>query len=630
MQRPPVRQEIVDAGCRRDEPVLLQFINDGSETDRVRAVRELASFSQLSESGVDRLIQLLKDPSVEVREHVAYAIGQTYREAASPALLRALLAEPTSTTPRGAMLEALGKVADTTALQRIVAEPAVFTPEDKDRASLHLGLLYGALRGVRSTLLDSTVVAALRQPTYPATVAHRTAALYLQRIDVVPGSRATHDLVATLGRTDDPIVAMGLLRALGRTESPEAFAAIGARLRMDGDWRERVEAVAAIRTYPYHQMSSILFNLLTDPHPLVATAAADCLVDRGSATDVPRYLTSARQTGAPAVTARLYRAANRHVDATDLLTTTTIEADLLTDLAASEDLYRTADLLAALGERSSAYPYLIERYRSEPVAAIRTALAEQLTTIANRTADEPDKTMTAALAPVFRQMIESADDGPAYYAALLLGKQADRFRPAYPDPGWIDRALNTYELPRQIETYREVSKARDSLLQEPSVDARGAAADPRHVDWAVLEQYGDREVTLLTTAGNIRLRLLPAEAPATVSSFLDHVTTGYYDGTVFHRVVPNFVAQGGGPRGDGFGSADFVLPTETPGNKFDRAGRVGMASAGRDTEGVQFFITHRPTPHLDGKYTIFGQVVAGQEVVDRLVPGSRIESVRVE
>ena len=122
----------------------------------------------------------------------------------------------------------------------------------------------------------------------------------------------------------------------------------------------------------------------------------------------------------------------------------------------------------------------------------------------------------------------------------------------------------------------------------------------------------------------------PEAAPATVTNFLELVESGYYDGKVFHRVVPNFVAQGGGPRGDGFGSEDYIVRTETPMLHWDRAGLVGMASAGRDTEGVQFFITHCPTPHLDGNYTIFAEVIDGQAAVDRLVPGSRILRAVIE
>ena len=97
----------------------------------------------------------------------------------------------------------------------------------------------------------------------------------------------------------------------------------------------------------------------------------------------------------------------------------------------------------------------------------------------------------------------------------------------------------------------------------------------------------------------------------------------YYDGLTFHRVVPDFVAQGGDPRGDGWGGPGFTLRCELSPRRYLR-GTVGMALAGKDTGGSQFFITHSMQPHLDGKYTIIGEVVAGMEVVDTLLPGDRI------
>ncbi|OAV45848.1 hypothetical protein A3850_007890 [Lewinella sp. 4G2] len=123
--------------------------------------------------------------------------------------------------------------------------------------------------------------------------------------------------------------------------------------------------------------------------------------------------------------------------------------------------------------------------------------------------------------------------------------------------------------------------------------------------------------------------MLPDIAPASVSNFLALAEDQYYDGKVFHRVVPNFVAQGGGPLGDGFGAENYSLRTETPNVRWDRTGLVGMASAGKDTEGVQFFITHRPTPHLDGNYTIFAEVTEGQEVIDQITVGTKIESITI-
>ena len=151
----------------------------------------------------------------------------------------------------------------------------------------------------------------------------------------------------------------------------------------------------------------------------------------------------------------------------------------------------------------------------------------------------------------------------------------------------------------------------------------------RAIDWGIIGTDSGQEVVVRLPGGRVVLKLWPDLAPATVSSFLELVSAGYYDGKVFHRVVPNFVAQGGGPLGDGYGSEEFSLRTETPGVRYDRPGLIGMASAGKDTEGVQFFITHRPTPHLDGNYTIFGEVTEGQEVLDGVTVGTVIERIEL-
>jgi cyclophilin family peptidyl-prolyl cis-trans isomerase len=139
----------------------------------------------------------------------------------------------------------------------------------------------------------------------------------------------------------------------------------------------------------------------------------------------------------------------------------------------------------------------------------------------------------------------------------------------------------------------------------------------------------DPVVTLVTSKGEIRIRCLARDAPIHVASFVDLVRAGYYDGLTWHRVVTNFVIQGGDPRGDGWGGAGYTLRDEINTSRYGR-GAVGMPKAGKDTGGGQIFITHVPTPHLDGNYTVFGQVVDGLEVVDRIEVGDTIVGARVD
>jgi len=135
-----------------------------------------------------------------------------------------------------------------------------------------------------------------------------------------------------------------------------------------------------------------------------------------------------------------------------------------------------------------------------------------------------------------------------------------------------------------------------------------------------------RTVELRTQRGTVTLRLDCPQAPLTCLNFLNLAAQGFYDGLTFHRVVPDFVIQGGDPRGDGSGGPGYAIRDEINRLRYDR-GAVGMALSGPDTGGSQFFITLSPQPHLDGGYTVFGHVVAGDEVLDQIRLGDRIEKV---
>ena len=139
--------------------------------------------------------------------------------------------------------------------------------------------------------------------------------------------------------------------------------------------------------------------------------------------------------------------------------------------------------------------------------------------------------------------------------------------------------------------------------------------------------------TITTTKGPIRVRLFPDQAPLTVANFVNLATHGFYDGLSFHRVINDFMIQGGCPRGTGTGGPGYKFEDEcTTELKHDRPGMLSMANAGPNTNGSQFFITHVPTPWLDGRHTVFGAVVdeTDQAVVNAIVQGDSIESVAVE
>lgn len=130
-----------------------------------------------------------------------------------------------------------------------------------------------------------------------------------------------------------------------------------------------------------------------------------------------------------------------------------------------------------------------------------------------------------------------------------------------------------------------------------------------------------------TSKGEMIIELFQDAAPNTVKNFLDLTNKGYYNGLTYHRVIPNFMIQGGCPHGTGTGGPGYKINCEINPNKHQR-GSLSMAHAGPNTGGSQFFICHSPQPHLDGVHTVFGKVVEGIEVVDKIQKDDKMEEVR--
>ena len=161
----------------------------------------------------------------------------------------------------------------------------------------------------------------------------------------------------------------------------------------------------------------------------------------------------------------------------------------------------------------------------------------------------------------------------------------------------------------------------------PFVDNAQDSAPQSKPDTSTMK---DIRIVLKTGKGNIDITLFPSKAPVTCASFLNLAKKGKYDGITFHRVIPNFMIQGGDPTGTGSGDRGYKFEDEcVPALRFDKPGVLAMANAGPGTNGSQFFITHVPTPWLNGKHTIFGQVTKGQDVVNAVAQGDKITGIEI-
>ncbi len=160
-------------------------------------------------------------------------------------------------------------------------------------------------------------------------------------------------------------------------------------------------------------------------------------------------------------------------------------------------------------------------------------------------------------------------------------------------------------------------RAQDAAAAAPATPAAPAA-------------ISDIRVILKTSKGDIAGTLFASKVPMTAANFLNLAKKGFYDGLSFHRVIPNFMIQGGDPEGRGTGGPGYRFADEfNPSLRHSKPGIFSMANAGPGTNGSQFFITHVETPWLDGKHSVFGEVTSGQDVVNRIAKGDKIEKIEI-
>ncbi len=459
------------------------------------------------------------------------------------------------------------------------------------------------------------------------------AAHYLVRSPARMDSLQTAAVINRLPRETNADLRMAFATGLGKSGRPEALSALQRLQRSESDWRVRTSILRAFANFDYGAVRDDALEALRDPNPLVAQTAAEYFVNQGIDQDATLYWRLGRDSLPARVRSTLYRAANTHLANYYIEYRESINYQLRQRYGQTADPYEQADILTALG----AFPWnyrLIRNLASGSTAApVQTAAVRAMGDISRSDRFGPTLRSSAGrvrreIAYFLQQDIQSGDAGRVYEAATVLSDQAATYRPLYDSLAWAETALAKLELPAQTESYDALRTA-IALLRGEEAPVAERPAFNRPIDWSRLETAGERpRLTITTNRGALTVELWPDLAPGTVSSFLKLVDEKFYADKLFHRVVPNFVVQGGDPRGDGYGSLPFSLRTETPPVHYDRGGILGVASAGPDTEGVQFFITHSPTPHLDGRYTAFGRVLEGMDVVGQLLIGDRIQSIK--
>jgi HEAT repeat protein/cyclophilin family peptidyl-prolyl cis-trans isomerase len=632
-------------------PDVVRLLSDGEARIRRRAALAVGRIG-LAE-GVTPLVGVLTDRDPEVRQMAAFGLGLLGDTRARDPLIAALA--DASPLVQGAAAEALGLLGDSSATDaigrlaaQVVQSGALAQPPGDDddvrrdtpaaacRLALYALVRLKAYPQVAAAMLDQSgqprvrwwpVAFALQRledkRALPALLTLAKEANPYTRAFAVKGLAALRDPAALpvlmpLLSSGERSVLIETIRALGRIGDPAAAAPLLRFIRdASTDPQVRLESIVALGgIHPSLEVPSdlhdSLLDLLSDTNPTIRAAALRSL----SATDPESFITIL--SGLDPDPHWSVRAAL--ATALGAMTSDVALPRLEAMLADSDQRVIPAVLESLVKLQSSkAAAILLERLKvDDPV--VRAAAATGLGTL-----KPPGGAAALAEAYTFGQRDPSYNARAAALGALAsygLAAAAPVLKTAFADKDWAVR-VRAARLMAQLDP-AAAAEAAAQIRPAPTTLSAEVYATPRLTSPAVSTQ-----AYLETDRGTIQIELAVLDAPLTVENFVALARRGFFDGLSVHRVVPNFVVQDGDPRGDGEGGPGYSIRDELNQRPYLR-GTVGMAlDPWPDTGGSQYFIAHSPQPHLDGRYTVFGRVVSGMDVVDRIQQWDVIRRVRI-
>jgi cyclophilin family peptidyl-prolyl cis-trans isomerase/HEAT repeat protein len=631
------------------------------------AVRERAALAigRIGDKrGTDALIAMLEHEGSEpARAMAAFALGEMEDARGVSALMAVVEREEESLSVRARAVESLGKIAGVQANADALGKTAV----ERINQSL-IAQLPGSQTSLERKPLTSLTIAALMRIRSPASVEPLTRQLKSKDAEIrarsanalarlrQPIDGAVPALIEALNDSDVDVRA-NAARALGASKDTRAVEPL---VKLLGDKNDRVQvnavrALAALNDRRAVEPLAALGEKLLGPPDTnfgerrVTDQAVNELLEIITALGAIKderalpFLRRARQIGSVEVEVAMARFGEKEFFAArDDVLRPRDERGWRRVATFAQGLAETGTPRAREVILKLLDPSFLDRLSAQALPDVLRAAAklkvENLSLISRERLSRQDVIVRSTAASL---LADSPDD--ENLAALI-----DAFARAKNDPAndaklAILTAVSKHKNPEVIDTIKSALSDRDHLVRRHAVDLLKQMGAGDFSDRIGVVQTGhgkafyqrvaarlDKKVTatIHTAKGQIRIELFPQDAPITVDSFVTLARKGFFNGLTFHRVVPNFVIQGGDPRGDGEGGPGYQIRCEINTRPYVR-GAVGMALSGKDTGGSQFFITHSPQPHLDGGYTVFGQVVGGLAVVDRIARGDVIRRVEI-
>ncbi len=643
---------------------LISFLTDEDAIVREHAVRAFGSIQDTTALPL-LLDRLTNDPDAAVQVSAAFAIGQTAgqlskraREALQHDLIWLRL-EKTKAPDR--LIEEVGKFGTEEALKDLMTKFGDASTEPRP-AAITMSIARFAIRGVTTPAATQYLVKRMKTRsdiTWQEMYA-------LQRIGDKPEIRSDLENLVPLFQHRDPLIRLNLAVLLGKLKDARTSMETLQKLaEYDGDWKVRVAALKAIANFHIAGNSAvpgIFRRAMFDGNTSVAITALSSIGDaqlsvNDTSAGMTELLAALKRIAANEGNGYLWQLQGEAAIALAKL----LGPKALPYVHPSDVPQRMlqAQLLNAVGATGApeAMPELL-KFLNTGEKIVKRAALEALGELCSK--NQSDKEIVAKTYGACLSAAASDDVAVVTAAAAMLGDSL-LLRPTSVEP--LLKKLGVLRVPDDVEAIQQIiatlgnlkdRRARDLLekeLDQPDRSVVMAAAvalksitgedypsklkidfEPLYTDFDFKYLRALPEVVRVrmeTIRGDVVMELYKDAAPFTVMSFLKLATQrGFYRGLSFHRVVPTFVVQGGDPRGDGWGGAGYSIRSEFSALRYG-TGTLGIASAGKDTEGSQFFITQSPQPHLDGRYTIFGKVISGMDVVDKIQIDDHIFDLKI-
>jgi cyclophilin family peptidyl-prolyl cis-trans isomerase/HEAT repeat protein len=618
---------------------LLHWLNHPSSRVRKAAILALGRIADPSTLG--DLAGLMNKRRYGEKATVAFALGLFPDEVATTVLVQHLAMQKDSSVVREIFL-GLGRQGSEKHLQAVtkpILQGASITI--LDAACLALGMLWS--KPSEDWPTPEGVLPALSRAVASRQALGTSCAFAASRFKGPESEIPVKDFIVAANQNGSPQVKAYVARLLGRSKTTEASDAL-LLWASAADRSLRIEALKALATQPFvEREKDVVFKSLKDPRTSVQVQALIVVATHGSKLGDFAGALNTIYTKNPSLWVRGY--ALKALAEVDLPTAKTKMDEVLKNGPAA--LVPAAVSVLAAAPKPEDWPRIaafIQQDSPKIVVEMLDALSlrfdgewpPEWRAALKKSLERADPAICSAASQVVSRY-QWKEFAPTLATALTKLTQADQVEPKIALLSALGAVGNSSQSPLLQTALNDPQKA----VAQAAVDALKAITGQdfsqrippnsrfptSSFQWDEIDRASRAEVVLKTTRGEIVLRM-NGQAPVTALQFTRLVKKKFYDGLLFHRVVPNFVAQGGDPRGDGYGGSGYLLRDEFAPATQLRA-TAGIATSGRDTGGSQFYINLSANRHLDGRYTLFANVIGGIDVADRLEEGDRIIQARV-